>query len=81
MNIGIRESVSSPCAIVVLPGNSRAARASSTWIHCSSPVASANVFNAILGYLNAVADADLGADCGLELLEVLEHSHRALRWS
>src|SRR6476619_2486200 len=43
MSVGISESESSPCAIVVPPGDSRAARSVSTWIHCSSPVASANL--------------------------------------
>src|SRR5271157_2734799 len=43
MNIGIRDSESRPCAMVLPPGISRAARSGSTWIHCSSPVASANL--------------------------------------
>jgi hypothetical protein len=74
MNIGISESVSNPCAIVLLPGSSRAARSSSTWIHCSSPVASANVL--MLRNLDPVALSDLGADGGFQLLEVLKYSHR-----
>jgi hypothetical protein len=36
------DSVRKPCAIVVLYGDSTAARAGSTWIHCESPVAAAN---------------------------------------
>src|SRR6476620_9899295 len=43
MSVGISESESSPCAIVFPPGDSRAARSTSMWIHCSSPVASANL--------------------------------------
>src|SRR6267378_3764903 len=34
--------------------------------------------DAVLGDLDPVADADLGADSGLELIEIVEHSHRAL---
>src|SRR5262249_39265286 len=41
MNIGARLSESSPCAMVLPPGSSRSARSGSTWIHCSSQVASA----------------------------------------
>src|ERR1043165_6300684 len=41
MNSGARASVRIPCAIVVWPGSSRFARSTSTWIHWSSPVASA----------------------------------------
>src|SRR3954447_4240916 len=41
MNAGPSDSVSSPCAIVV-PSGLSFARSGSTWIHCWSPVASAN---------------------------------------
>src|SRR5579871_1588199 len=43
MNIGARLSESSPWAIVLPPGNSDFARSWSTWIHCSSQVAAANL--------------------------------------
>src|ERR1700751_193601 len=43
MNMGARLRESSPWAIVLPPGSSCFARSSSTWIHCSSQVASANL--------------------------------------
>src|SRR5437868_15244317 len=42
MNSGASASDNSPWAMVVPPGNSFFARSWSTWIHCSSHVASAN---------------------------------------
>src|SRR5712671_4621455 len=42
MKSGASASDSSPWAMVVPPGNSFFARSWSTWIHCSSQVASAN---------------------------------------
>src|SRR5258708_38052650 len=42
MKSGASASDNSPCAMVVPPGNSFFARSWSTWIHCSSQVASAN---------------------------------------
>src|SRR5439155_22268651 len=42
MKSGASESDNSPWAMVVPPGNSFFARSWSTWIHCSSQVASAN---------------------------------------
>src|SRR5258705_10294717 len=43
MNIGVRLNDSRPCAMVLPPGISASARSWSTWIHCSSQVASANL--------------------------------------
>src|SRR5260221_5755091 len=43
MNVGARLSESSPWAMVLPPGSSCLARSWSTWIHCSSQVASANL--------------------------------------
>src|SRR5436190_20457681 len=43
MNIGVRLSDNRPCAMVLPPGISALARSWSTWIHCSSQVASANL--------------------------------------
>src|SRR6266481_3821758 len=42
MKSGASASDNSPCAMVVPPGSSSFARFWSTWIHCSSHVASAN---------------------------------------
>src|SRR3954466_7746953 len=42
MNIGVRLNDNRPCAMVLPPGISAFARSWSTWIHCSSQVASAN---------------------------------------
>src|SRR5580692_2766563 len=43
MNMGARLSERSPCAMVLPPGSECFARSWSTWIHCSSQVASANL--------------------------------------
>src|SRR5579863_8022714 len=43
INMGARLSERSPCAMVLPPGNNCFARSWSTWIHCSSQVASANL--------------------------------------
>ena len=73
MNIGISDSVSSPCAIVVLP----AVRGPRECLVDVNPLfvpgRLGECVDAVLGNFDPVADADLCADSGLELFEVLEH--------
>jgi hypothetical protein len=60
--------------MVLPPGSSFFARSWSTWIHCSSQVASAAV-DTILSDHNPFARADLGVDRGFEFTEVAEDTH------